>query len=260
MPASSFWPDIKGQSGADEVDQMLGERLFAFPKSLEFMRRIVDLGVGADDIILDSTAGSGTTAHAILAENAADKGNRRFILIQMPYDSKDNEKAKFNICERVTSERVRRAILGYKRTNGDGKREKVEGLGGSFTYARVGPVLFGEYGDLGNKLPRWEEVARYVFYTETSGECDAKQFDEKTGFIGEREAAGGTSYYLLYTPNDKEDRQMSIRTLNAMLKADKNRTWVIYCEKIWIHPDEQAKFEFEHKKKVRTMVMPFNLK
>jgi len=260
MPASSFWPDIKGQSGADEVDQMLGERLFAFPKSLEFMRRIVDLGVGADDIILDSTAGSGTTAHAILAENAADKGNRRFILIQMPYDSKDNEKAKFNICERVTSERVRRAILGYKRTNGDGKREKVEGLGGSFTYARVGPVLFGEYGDLGNKLPKWEEVARYIFYTETSRECDPKQFDEKTGFIGETEPAGGTSYYLLYTPNDKEDRQMSIRTLNAVLKADKNRNWVIYCEKIWIHPDEQAKFESEHKKKVRTMVMPFNLK
>jgi len=45
-----------------------------------------------------------------------------------------------------------------------------------------------------------------------------------------------------------------------MVKADKNRNWVVYCEKIWIHPDEQAKFESEHKKKVRTMVMPFNLK
>lgn len=97
MPASSFWPDIKGQSGADEVDQILGERLFAFPKSLEFMRAILDLGAGPEDIILDPTAGSGTTAHAILAHNAADGGSRKFVLIQMPYDTRDNERAKFNI-------------------------------------------------------------------------------------------------------------------------------------------------------------------
>ncbi len=234
------------------------------PKPVDLIYRICLIATLPGDMILDSFAGSGTTAHAVLRLNAEGKGERKFVLVQMPYDSKENERTKLNICEQITAPRVSKVIKGfeYVKRGPKGKQTKAKesGLGGSFTYARVGPVLFGEYGDLGNKLPKWEEVARYVFYTETSGECDPKQFDEKTGFIGETEPAGGTSYYLLYTPNDKEDRQMSVRTLNAMVKADKNRNWIIYCEKIWIHPDEQAKFESEHKKKVRTMVMPFNLK
>ena len=75
MPASSFWPDVKGQSGADEVDQILGKRLFAFPKSLEFMMRILDLGLGPNDTILDCTGGSGTTAHAAIGLNTKDRGS-----------------------------------------------------------------------------------------------------------------------------------------------------------------------------------------
>src|SRR5258707_221020 len=73
MPASSFWADLKGQSGADEVDKILGERLFAFPKSIEFIRRVLQIGAGPHDCILDCTAGSGTTAHAVLALNKEEE-------------------------------------------------------------------------------------------------------------------------------------------------------------------------------------------
>jgi len=86
------------------------------------MQAILDLGAGPQDIILDPTAGSGTTAHAILAQNAADGGSRQFILIQMPYDTKDNERAKFNICRNVTTERVKRIIHGYTFTKRDPER------------------------------------------------------------------------------------------------------------------------------------------
>jgi hypothetical protein len=257
MPASSFWPDIKGQSGADDVDKILGRRLFAFPKSLEFMRAIIDVGLGPNDVILDPTAGSGTTAHAVLAHNAEDGGNRRFILIQMPHDTKDNEKERFNICQMVTAERVRRAAHGHTFTGQEGKKGKTEGLGGSFTYGRLGPPLFGEYRDLGTKLPDFGELAKYIFYTETSRDFDRKAMNEKTGKVGEHK---GTSYYLLYSSDQKQDRALDSAWLQAVDKKEKNRNLVIYCEKIWIHRDDLAKYELDTKRTVRPMLVPFNLK
>ena len=150
--------------------------------------------------------------------------------MQQPYDTKENEKVKFNICEKITAERVRRVSKGYSYKTQAGKTEKVAGLGGEFTYARVGPVLMSEYRDLGKKLPTYEQVARYVFFTETSQHLDPKQMNDKSGFIGEWKE---TSYYLLYTPNGKEDRALDVAFLKQL--KDKNRRKVIYCEKVWVH-------------------------
>jgi adenine specific DNA methylase Mod len=250
MPASSFWPDIKGQSGADEVDKILGERLFAFPKLIEFMRRVLGLGVGPDDMVLDCTAGSGTTAHAVLELNKEDGGNRKFILVQQPFDTKENEKEKFNICEKITRERVLRVSKGYSYKTQAGKTEKVEGLGSEFAYVRVGEKLMGEYRDLGNKLPGFEEVARYVYFTETSQNFDASKVDKAIGKIGEWK---NTSYYLLYSPNKKEDRALDVAFLENL--KDKNPRKVIYCEKVWVHREDLSKFG-----DIRPMLVPFNLK
>ncbi len=136
---------------------------FMTPKPVQLCKRIVHLSTEPDDIVLDSFAGSGTTAHAVLELNKEDGGNRKFILVQMPYDKKENEKERFNICEKITAERVRRVIQGYSYTTQKGKKEKVEGLDGAFTYARVGNPLFGEYRDFGKKLPAYEELAKYIF-------------------------------------------------------------------------------------------------
>ena len=242
--------------------QIMGNlEIFVTPKPVELMRRIIELSSDKDSIILDSFAGSGTTAHAVLDMNKEDGGNRKFILVQMPYDTKDNEKDKFNICQKITAERVGRVIQGYTFTrhggNGGEKKEKVAGLGGSFTYARVGPPLFGEYRDLGEKLPAYDELAKYIFYTETSRDFDRKRMNEKTGKIGEH---AGTSYYLLYTPNTKEDRALDLAWLNSLEKTEKNRNLVIYCEKIWLHRDDLAKYEMGTNRTVRPMLVPFNLK
>ena len=248
--------------GGTTLKEIFGSAVFENPKPVRLIRRILQLATDPDngDIVLDSCAGSGTTAHAVLEQNLEDNGNRRFLLIQQAYDTKDDEKAPRNIAEQITCERVRRVVSGYARQTDDGETTKVPGLGGSFSYVRLGDRLFGEYRDLGEKLPAFDEIARYIFYTETSRDCDPGKFDPESGFIGSTKAAGGTSYYLLYTPNHKEDREMSLETLKALAKKDKNRNWVIYCEKVWLHPDQLRKFELEHGRHVRAMLVPFNLK
>jgi adenine-specific DNA-methyltransferase len=241
-----------------------GLEVFTTPKPFELIQRIVQIATDKDDVILDSYAGSGTTGQAVLQQNAEDGGKRRFVLIQQAFDNKEHEKEKVNIARTITVERVRRVMEGYSylKRSGKGKTKKAteKGLGGTFSYTHLGDPLFGEYRDLGDKLPPFEEIAKYIFYTETSREADLKKINEKSGLIGETTAAGGTSYYLFYTPNRKADRELSLETLAELLKKDKNRTWVIYCEKIWLHQEQLRQFEQEHKKKVRAMLVPFNLK
>ncbi|MFC7459508.1 site-specific DNA-methyltransferase [Hydrogenophaga defluvii] len=102
MPETTFWSDFKGVSGYDELDRIFGERPFDFPKPLSFAERVIDLCASSDALILDSFAGSGTTAHAVLKANAKDGGNRRFILVEGEA-----------YADTLTAERVRRAIKGY---------------------------------------------------------------------------------------------------------------------------------------------------
>ncbi len=156
--------------------------------------------------------------------------------------------------------RVKKVIQGYEHGKRS-KRKKVKGLGGSFTYARLGVQLFGEYRDFGKEMPGYDQLAQYIFYTETSQQLNEKKLNRKTGFIGSTEVAGGTSYYLRYSPDKKaEGQEVSLATLKELAKLDKNKCWVIYCEKIWIHPDDLQEFQREHKKTVRPMLVPFELK
>jgi adenine-specific DNA-methyltransferase len=242
--------EVQTEKGQSLLDEILGGRIFYAPKAVGLLEKIVEAATEDEDIILDSFAGSGTTAHAVLELNKQDGGNRKFILVQQPFDTKENEKEKFNICEKITAERVRRVSKGYSYKTQAGKTEKVEGLGGEFAYVRVGEKLMGEYRDLGTKLPAFEEVARYVYFTETSQNFDAAGVDQATGKIGEWK---GTSYYLLYSPNRKEDRALDVEFLKNL--KDKNPRKVIYCEKIWVHREDLSKFG-----DIRPMLVPFNLK
>jgi adenine-specific DNA-methyltransferase len=267
MPESSFWADVRGQSGADELDQILGERLFDFPKLTAFVTRLIDVSCGTDALILDCTAGSGTTGHAVLALNSRDGGSRRFVLVQKAHDTKEQVSKELNICEAVTAKRIRKAVEGYNynkpKRGGGTEHVEVEPLGGSFTYARVGDPLFGEYKDFGDTLPPYEDIAKYVFYTETSREFPGTTkrqnpaWDKKTGRIGEH---GGRSYYLLYEPNEREDRGLDRKFLKNVASQDPNSELVVYCERLAVHQDELRTFRREHGKRIRPMLVPFNLK
>lgn len=242
------------ERGQTLLTAIFGKRVFHAPKPLDLLSEVVRFASVEGDIVLDACAGSGTTAHAVLKLNVEAKTPRRFVLIQQKHDSKADEEAKLNICQDITRERVRRVSEGKCATS------KQPPLGGSFTYARVGDPLFNEYKDFGRKPPSFIQLARYVFYTHTSRMLDEKKVNEKIGFIGSTEIGGGTSLYLLYEPNEKIDREVSTKTLAALAKKDKNPNWVIYAERIWMHPDQRRDFENATGKSVKLMLVPFELK
>ena len=100
------------QIATRELRDIFGASIFTSPKPVKYITRYVQIGMNKDDIILDFFAGSSTTAHAVMQQNANDNGHRKFILVQLPEvcDEK-SEAAKSgyqNICE-IGKERIRRA-------------------------------------------------------------------------------------------------------------------------------------------------------
>ena len=89
--AWTWWPHVEvgsTQEGTREVRSLVGDQGFAgfdFPKPVRLVQRIVQLATRADrgDLVMDFFAGSGTTAHAVMAQNALDGGNREFLLVQL---------------------------------------------------------------------------------------------------------------------------------------------------------------------------------
>lgn len=180
MPASSFWPDFKSQSGANDLDEILHDRVFAFPKPVAVVQRVIDYCAPPNSIVMDSFGGSGTTAQAVLEQNALDGGKRRFIVIEMEKD----------IARNITAERIRRVAQGY--TNAKG--ETVAGLGGGFRYAELGDELFDEAGLLIRSTVKFAELARHVYFTEM-GEPLPRERITNTPLLG---VCRGTAVYLLY--------------------------------------------------------------
>ena len=186
-PKTLFYkPEYSSGNGTSQIKEIFGQKVFDNPKPLELLRDFVHLGSNSNDsdIILDSTAGSGTTAHAVLELNKEDGGNRRFILVECE-----------DYADKITAERVRRVIKGVKSAKDENLKK---GLGGTFSYFELGDTIEMESILSGDKLPLYKEVARYVFYTATGEEFDEKQIDEKLNFIGEsREYL----VYLFYKPD-----------------------------------------------------------
>ena len=124
---------------------------FTYPKPIEFISYLLQIATQhkKNALILDSFAGSATTAHAVLKLNNEDSGNRRFILSEM-----------MDYAETITAERIRRVMNGY----GEGKT-KIDGLGGSFEFFELGEPLFLE-NELLNESIGIERIRRYVSYSE----------------------------------------------------------------------------------------------
>jgi adenine-specific DNA-methyltransferase len=180
-----------------EIYEILGtgELSFGTPKPSRLLKRIVEMysSPDGDDIILDSFAGSGTTAHAVLALNKADGSNRRFILVE----SED-------YVDRITTERVRRVIRGVPKAKDESLRT---GFGGTFSYFKLGKPLRLRAILEGSALPDYESLASYVFFTATGEEFDAKKIDKKTWFIGE---SRHHDVFLLYEPDAEQLKQLAL--------------------------------------------------
>ncbi len=164
------------------MNRLLGN-VFPFPKDEGVLKLIFEAATGPNDIILDSFAGSGTTAHAVLDLNKEDGGNRKFILVECE-----------DYADTITAERVRRVITGVKNVKDTHLRE---GLGGSFTYCTLGPAIDEEDMLTGENLPTYNDLAHYIVYTAT-GKALPTLDRRKGGYFGETDTH---LFYLIYEPD-----------------------------------------------------------
>ena len=158
--------------------KLFPEAQFDFPKSVKLIQTLIEQLTSDGDIVLDSFAGSGTTAHAVLNMNKADSGHRKFILVEME-----------DYADSITAERVRRVIRGY----GEGKNA-VDGTGGSFSYYELGdPLLIGE--NL-NEAVEPEIIREYIWFMETKTPYTPAA-GENLYYLGQH---NDTGYYFYYEP------------------------------------------------------------
>ena len=101
-PITTNWINKKYNSktyGTNILEEILGSKIFSYPKSLNIVKDTIEIMTGKNDIVLDFFGGSGTTAQAVLDLNHEDDGNRKFIICeQMDY------------IENVTKNRIKKVI------------------------------------------------------------------------------------------------------------------------------------------------------
>jgi adenine-specific DNA-methyltransferase len=112
--------------GTKLVNDVLGPNLFSYPKSLYLVRDCVGYWAPEGATVLDYSAGSGTTGHAVVALNREDGGRRRFILVEMG-----------EYFERVLLERIRRVMYSLNWKDGEPVPDKVDGYLGLVKYQRL---------------------------------------------------------------------------------------------------------------------------
>ena len=159
---------------------------FSNPKPHTLIKHILQIGTDPNSIILDSFAGSGTTAHAVLALNKEDGGNRKFILIECE-----------DYADTITAERVRRVINGVPDASDDALRE---GLGGSFTYCTLGKPIEVETMLTGEGLPEFSALAANLLLTKSGAAIGSGPLapQNSDGFFYSDDE---NDYYLLYKPD-----------------------------------------------------------
>lgn len=210
------------QDGMWEIEEIFGNReAFQNPKPTrlitKFLSMIVDGEVKKDAIVLDSFAGSGSTAHAVLSLNKFDGGNRRFVLVETE-----------DYADKITAERVRRVIGGVK-TADDATLKK--GFGGSFTYCELGDSLDLDKFFDGKGAPTYEQVARYVIYTATGQSVpNVPNEPRKDWFVAE---AGGYRIHLIYKPDlafmRGNDAALSLPLAKEIAKSAKSKPALVYA-------------------------------
>jgi adenine-specific DNA-methyltransferase len=110
----SVWTtrEITNDQGRKVIKDLFGSAIMDFPKSTELIRTLIQIGTNGSDLVIDFFAGSSTTAHAVINQNAEDGGQRNFIMVQLPELCDENSlayKAGFPSIAELSKERIRRA-------------------------------------------------------------------------------------------------------------------------------------------------------
>lgn len=265
-------------SGKEILNEVMGRAIgFDTVKPPKLVEELIS-HFPSDSIILDSFAGSGTTAHAVLNLNKKDNGQRKFILVEME-----------DYSEEITAERVKRVINGYdykgkkketlksysinitnlkkankivekyeqlkkdtsysnvrvESVNGDititAEKEisgKTEGTGGAFDYYELGLPLFDENQNL-NEQVGLEKIRKYIWFSETR--TSFSDPESELYFLGKKDES---AYYFIY----EKDRLTTLDYDALELIKTKSEQYIIYADNCLLPKDFMTKKNIIFKK------------
>jgi adenine-specific DNA-methyltransferase len=222
---NTWWDDdSSNQEATVEIQTIFDTKNFDTPKPTKLIAKIISLISNQNSIILDSFAGSGTTAHAVLNLNKQDGGNRKFILIEME-----------EYAQTITAERVKRVINGYA---------DKEGTGGRFDYYELGPALFNEQNEI-NELVGIEKLRQYIYYTETKDTLQNLSSSE----TGRAEVYllnkhNDTAYYFFY----EQDMPTTLNYEFLSTIKTKAEQYIIYADNCLLTKEYMTKHKIIFKK------------
>ena len=212
------------------------EDVFNTVKPTSLIKRILQIATDKDSIVLDSFAGSGTTAHAVLALNKEDGGNRRFVLVECE-----------DYVDSLTAERVRRVATGIPSAKDASLKA---GLGGTFSYFRLGrPLRLQSILD-GSNLPSYEKLAGYVFFTATGEEFEPEEIRKETGFIGRSRLY---DVFLIYDPDVGKLKDLAL-TLDVARRLPRGKR-----NKLVFAPTKYLDQEFLYRYRITFSQLPFQI-
>ena len=210
--------------------------VFNTVKPTSLVKRILQIATDKDSIVLDSFAGSGTTAHAVLALNKEDGGNRRFVLVECE-----------DYVDTLTAERVRRVVKGVP----EAKDEALQaGLGGTVSYFKLGKPLRKESMLKPSGLPEYEKLASYVYFTATGEEFEPEQIDRDTWFIG---ASSTYDVFLIYDAEVDVLKNMALTLEIARSLPDRGRPRLVFA------PTKYLDTEMLHQHRITFSQLPFEI-
>lgn len=225
--------DLPNADGTKSLKDLFNDKTpFDYPKPPELIKFIMSLCANEDgDIILDSFAGSGTTAEAVLSMD--DGVERNFILVQISEKLKKDSvafKMGYKFVHEITRERIKRVI----------DKEK---LGVGFTYMKLGPKIDAE-SILAGQLPSYKELAKYIYFLATGKTMDDdKNINEEDYFVGK---VAGQSIYLLYKKDFDKLKNMAVTLewAEKINKKDKNKK-IVYAPACFLDDENLEKFNIQ---------------
>ena len=212
------------------------EDVFDTVKPTRLIKRVLEIATDKDSIVLDSFAGSGTTAHAVLALNQEDGGNRRFVLIECE-----------DYADSITAERVRRVINGVPETKAPALKA---GFGGTFSYFELGKPMRRQSILDGSNLPPYEKLASYIFFTATGEELDSAKIDRDTWFIGTSRLY---DVFLIYADDIAKLKDMALTSAVADRLPESDRPRLVFAPTKYMDP------EFLHRYRITFQQLPFEI-
>ena len=217
----TLWNDLPQNTvGSAEIEAIFGEAIFNNPKPTGLIQRCLEISK-KDAIILDSFAGSGTTAHAVLQQNQKDNGTRKFILVEL-----------CDYAETITAERVKRVISGY----GQGK-QKVDGIEGSFSFYELGDAII-KNDSLNFDIPD-DDIKEFVYYLETKEKYNKKV--SENALLG---VYAGCAYYFFY----EKGKIITLNRRKLSCIKTKAESYVIYADQCTLSDEELKKYSITFKK------------